>query len=94
MKIVTIRQALQRVADHPELTTDVLLDVPAHELVSRTLFEIANGARVGDTRSLQQASRARGAIFDRLVGRRKAGTHPAQRADVSVTFTELGAIDE
>lgn len=95
MKAVTIRQALQRVVDNPELNTDVLLDVPAHELVCRTLFDLANGAKLDEPRTLQRASRARDVIFNRLVGRRKAGTHPAQKQqEVSISFMELGAIDE
>lgn len=88
-KQVSIRQALQHVADNPTLTTDVLLEVPAHELVCRTLFEIANGASVDDTRSLQRANIARSLIFDRLVGKRRAGSHPATRNKVELQFVDL-----
>lgn len=90
-KTVTIRQALQHVADNPYPSTEVMLDIPAHELVSRTLFEIANGASVGDTKSQSKANVARKLIFDRLVGKRRAGSHPATRSQAQVEFVDLTA---
>ena len=89
MKIVTIRQALQHVADNPVLKTDMLLDVPAHELVSRSLFEIANGAQISERGSLARANVARNMIFNRLVGRRRAGSHPATQVKVELEFINL-----
>lgn len=89
MKIVTIRQALQHVADNPVLKTDMLLDVPAHELVSRSLFEIANGAQISERGSLARANVARNMIFNRLVGRRRAGSHPATQVKVELEFVNL-----
>jgi hypothetical protein len=95
MKTVTIRQALQHVVDNPELKTDVLLDVHVHELVSRTLFEIANGVQVSERRSLARANVARTMIFNRLVGRRRAGSHPATAKRVEVEFVPLaGELDD
>lgn len=88
-RAVTIRQALQHVADNPTLNTDMLLDVPAHELVCRTLFEIANGGRVGDADSLSKANSARSLIFDRLVGKRRSGSHPATRKTQQLQFVDL-----
>jgi hypothetical protein len=88
-KVVSIRQALQHVADNPTVNTDVLLEVPAHELVCRTLFDIANGADLVDKPSQSRANVARKLIFDRLVGKRRQGTHPATRATVSLEFTDL-----
>jgi hypothetical protein len=88
-KTVSIRQALQHVADNPMVNTDMILDVPAHELVCRTLFDIANGADLVDRPSQSRANVARKLIFDRLVGRRRAGTHPATRQTVSLEFTDL-----
>jgi hypothetical protein len=90
-KVVTIRQALQHVVDNPTVHTDVMLDVPAHELVARTLFEIANGAQLNDPRTQSRANVARKLIFDRLVGKRRAGTHPARRRTVSLEFRDLTA---
>ena len=86
---MSIRQALQHVADNPNLNTDMLLDVPAHELVARTLFEIANGGTVGDQASLVKANAARSLIFDRLVGKRRSGSHPATRKTQSLEFVDL-----
>lgn len=87
--VVTIRQALQYVADNPSPASDVLIDLPTHELVARTLFELANGATVDSIRSQQRANNARTLIFNRLVGRRRAGSHPATRQEVHLTFTDL-----
>jgi hypothetical protein len=89
MKIVTIRQALQQVADNPTLKTDMLLDLPVYELVSRSLFEIANGAQLSERGSLNRANIARNMIFNRLVGRRRAGSHPATQAKVELEFVNL-----
>jgi hypothetical protein len=89
MKITSIRQAIQHVADNPEMKTDVLLDVPVHELVARSLFEIANGVKVGDRGSLGRANIARNMIFTRLVGRRRAGSHPATERKVEMEFVDL-----
>jgi hypothetical protein len=88
---VTIRQALQHVADHPVLKSDRIIDLPIHELVARTLFEIANGAQAGDRGSLHRANIARGMIFDRMVGKRRAGSHPATRREHAVEFADLTA---
>lgn len=88
-KQVSIRQALQHVADNPVMKTDVMLDVHAHELVARTLFEIANSASASDTRAMQRANNARSMIFDRLVGKRRAGSHPATRRSTELQFVDL-----
>lgn len=89
MKIVTIRQALQHVADHPTLKTDVLLNVPVHELVARTLFEIANDPKISNRGSMNRANVARNMIFNRLVGRRRAGSHPATQTKTQLKFIPL-----
>ena len=36
---VSIRQAMQYVADHPEMQSDELISLPVWELVVRTVFE-------------------------------------------------------
>jgi len=95
MKIVTIRQSLQHVVDNPVLETDDLIGLPAHELVSRTLFEIANGAQISERGSMNRANIARNMIFNRLVGRRRPGTHPATQKKVELDFVDLaGELDE
>lgn len=93
-KVVTIRQALQHVADNPVVNTDMLLDVPAYELVCRTLFDIANGAELDDKGKLSRANGARKLIFDRLVGKRRPGTHPATRKEVALQFRDLTTTEE
>ena len=89
MKIVTIKQALQNVVDHPYPKTDDMLSLPAHELVARTLFEIANGVNTNEPRTLARANVARNMIFLRLVGRRRAGSHPATDQRESLEFIDL-----
>ena len=89
MKLVTIRQSLQHVVDNPVLRTDDMISLPAHELVSRTLFKIANGAQISERGSMARANTARNMIFNRLVGRRRPGTHPATQQRVEVEFVNL-----
>jgi hypothetical protein len=89
MKTVSIQQALQQVADHPVMTDDNLLEKKVHELVCRSLFEIANEPQVKVRGSLTKANVARDMIFTRLVGRRRAGSHPATRVKVEVDFVDL-----
>jgi hypothetical protein len=88
VKAVSVQQALQRVADHPDPTSDDWLAAPAHELICRTLFDLANnpGSTPG---SLGKANAARSLIFDRMIGRRKPGTHPATRGKRELRFKDL-----
>ena len=89
MKIITIQQAMQHVADNPQIATDDLLDVKIHELVCRALFEIANAPKADERGSLTRANTARHMIFTRLVGRRRAGSHPATKQKIEVEFINL-----
>ena len=89
VKRQTIQGALQRVADNPEVTTDDMVSLPVHELVARTLFEIANTADTSRRGSLVQANVARKMIFDRLVGKRRSGSHPATRERKQLKFADL-----
>jgi hypothetical protein len=95
MAEVTVRQALQHVADHPELDTDVLLDVRVHELISRTLFEVANTPDGSVRGGLSRANKARRMLMDRLVGKRAPGTAPAAKTVDEVEFVDLtqGALE-
>lgn len=94
MAEVSVRAALQQVADHPELDTDVLLDVPVHELICRTLFEVANTPDASVRGGLSRANRARRMLMDRLTGRRRPGTAPVANSEVELEFEDLtmGAI--
>lgn len=95
MKSVTIKAALQNVADYPEMLTDEIIQVPVHELVCRNLFEIANRPDAGERGSMARANKARKMILDRLVGKRRAGSHPATRTRVDIDFVDLtgGALE-
>lgn len=86
---VTIRDALQYVSDHPEMRTDEMIQLPVWELVSRELYGIANKPEASVRGSMARANRARKMILDRLVGKRRAGSHPATRTEVRIDFVDL-----
>lgn len=94
MKQVTVRQALQNVADYPHLVDDELIQVPAHELICRALFEIANRPDARVRGSFTRANKARRMIFNRLVGKRRSGSHPATRNEVELEFVDLTGPEE
>lgn len=85
----TVRQALQYVADYPEPVSDDQLVLPTHELIARTLFDIANRPTADDRGSMRRANRARKMIFDRLAGRRRAGTEPMRATRTRITLVDL-----
>jgi hypothetical protein len=89
VKPVTVRQALQQVADYPVPLDDEVIQTPIYELVSRTLFDIANRPDASVRGSMNRANRARKMILDRLVGKRRAGSHPATRVEVSIDFIDM-----
>lgn len=93
-KAVSIRQALQAVADNPVMETDEVIQVHVHELVCRALFEIANRPDASVRGSMARANKARKMILDRLVGKRRAGSHPATRSDIPIEFEDLTAVPE
>lgn len=85
----SIKQALEYVSRNPVLETDEIIALPAHELVARTLFEIANTAHPTKRGSLAKANHARKLIFDRMVGKRKSGSHPATKKREGLEFSDL-----
>ena len=88
----TVREALQHVADNPESTRDPI-DTPVWELIARILYDHANSPDARVRGSLARATRAQKMISDRLVGTRRAGTHPAQAREQTVMLKDLtGAI--
>lgn len=89
MASVSIRDALQRVADTASDEPDVVLDVRVHELVCRTLFQLANSADQRAKGSMARATRAQRIILNRMAGTRKPGTHPAARAQAGIEFIDL-----
>lgn len=88
-KVVTVRQALQFVADNPVMADDDVLQKPTYELISRTLFDIANRPDDKVRGSLKRANVARKLIMDRLTGRRRPGSHPATRNPIQLDFVDL-----
>ena len=93
---VSIHEAMKRVAEYPVMLDDDLIQVPAHELICRTLFEISNRPDATQRGSMARANKARKMILERLVGKRRAGSHPATRVEVSIDFVDLtgGAIEQ
>jgi hypothetical protein len=96
MKNVSIKQALQQVADYPVMVDDDLLGKPVYELVARSLFDIANRPDANVRGSMARANKARKLILDRMVGKRRPGSHPATREVQQLDFIDLtgGVIDE
>ena len=91
MAVVSIQQALQFVADHPEPDTDVVVDQPVHELVARALYRIANSPDARQRGSMARATRAMKLITNRLTGTRRPGTHPVARKSGGIEFHDLTA---
>jgi hypothetical protein len=89
MKSVTIQAALENVARYPRMLDDDVLNKPVHELVCRTLFDIANKPDSSRRGSMTRANKARKMILDRMVGKRRAGSHPATRSEVQITYVDL-----
>lgn len=89
MKHTTIKAALERVADKPHMSTDDMLSLPVHELVCRTLFEIANSPTASERGSMTRANTARTLIFNRMVGRRRTATAPAVRNETAISIEDL-----
>lgn len=84
----TVREALVYVADNPEMTRDPI-DTPVWELIARILYDHANSPDARVRGSLGRATRAQKMISDRLVGTRRAGTHPAQARQQTVMLKDL-----
>jgi hypothetical protein len=89
VKNVSIRQALQYVADYPEPISDELIQMPVYELVARSLFDIANRPDASVRGSMARANKARKMILDRLAGKRRAGTKPTIKGTVEIQFRDL-----
>jgi hypothetical protein len=89
MKEVSVRQALQYVADHPVPDTDEWIQQPVWELVARTLYDIANSPNSKVRGANTRANKARKMIFDRAVGKRSPGTPPAARSEDELEMIDL-----
>ena len=89
VKHMTVQAALQHVSENPVMHTDELTQVAVHELVCRALFEVANSPDAKVRGSMARANKARRLIFDRMVGKRKSGSHPATRTEMVIEFEDL-----
>ena len=85
----SIADALQYVADHQAQGAPI--DAPVYELVGRALFHVANSPDAGVRGSFAKANRAQKLILNRMVGRRRPGTHPAQTRSEEIEFVDLTA---
>jgi hypothetical protein len=85
----TVRQALQNVANYPEPLTDDVVNMAVHELVARSLFDIANRPDASVRGSMSRANKARKMILERLDGKRRTGTSPALKDGSSIEFRDL-----
>ena len=87
MKVKSVAEALEYVAANPH--EEVNIDTPAWYAVGSALLTIANNPDPRVRGSLQRSSKAQKIFFDRLVGRRRPGTHPAQVSGEKLEFTDL-----
>ena len=96
MKHTTISAALKAVADAEPVGPETdFLHLPVHFLVCSRLMHIAQHPQMGNKTSQAAAVRAQKLILDRMVGKRRAGTHPAQGQKTMLKFKDLtqGAIE-
>lgn len=89
MPHVTVREALERVADDYDAMPTEWVQVPVHELIGRTLFQLANPQNTRVRGTVTKATRAQKLILDRMVGTRRPGTNPAARKGEAIEFTDL-----
>lgn len=94
MRHVSIHDALKDVTERPLMETDELTQVKMSELICRTLFDIANRPDANVRGSQGRANKARKMILDRLVGKRRAGSHPATREEIQLEFIDLTGQEE
>ena len=90
VKHKTVKQALEHVVKHPE--QELTLDVPVYVHVASALFDIANKPDPKVRGAMARATRAQKIILDRMVGLRRAGTHPAVAKDDQIEFLDLTEI--
>lgn len=94
MKHTTVRQALQRYSANPEPLNSLGIEDQVSTLVAATLFAIANNTRTKERGAKARGARARKMIFERLSGRRRAGTTPASAKETTIDFIDLTAPGE
>ncbi len=93
MAQVTVKEALQKFADNPQREKDPI-DTPVWVLISEQLFNIANSPNPKIRGSMAKSTRAQKMIFDRLTGKRRAGSRPATKEVKKIHFIDLTQVDE
>lgn len=86
-----VRDALETVAARPPRPVDPTVDTPIWDLIASSLFYIANSPDKKVRGSMARATKAQKIILDRMVGRRRPGTHPAQASSEKIDFVDLTA---
>ena len=96
MKSKSIQDALEYVSNHPPESFEPTVDMPTWEVLSQLLYLIANSGNPRNRGSVNRATRAQKMIWDRKVGRRRAGTNPATISNEEIEFADLtvGVIGE
>lgn len=96
MKSKSVQESLEYVAQHPPASFEPTVDMPVWEVLGQLLYLIANSGNPRNKGSVARATRAQKMIWDRKVGRRRPGTHPATVSDEAIEFEDLtmGALDE
>jgi len=89
MRSKGVNEALTWVSEHPLPSVTDPIDAPAWELITRNLFHIANSPDPRVRGSMARATRAQKIILDRMVGRRRPGSHPIMTGSESITFVDL-----
>ena len=89
VKWKSIKEALDFVPKNPDWSGGTRVDSPVWESVARSLFDIANNPDTRVVGSVNKAIRAQKIILNRTTGTRRAGTHPAQRANVRLHMIDL-----
>ena len=89
MRKLTVREALQHVADYPQPVDDEVIRMHTGELIARTLYDIANKPDANVRGSMARANKARRLIMNYLAGRRRVGTAPHVKQTVSLRMNDL-----
>ena len=85
----SIKQALEFIAANPDGSVPEPINQPMYELIAQSLFQIANNPNPRVRGSMGRATRAQKIIMNRMVGLRRAGTHPAQIKAEEIEFLDL-----
>jgi hypothetical protein len=85
----SVQEALQYVSEHPRQSVEDTIDVPVWELVCRQLLHVANSPDPRVRGSMNRATQAQKMLLDRLVGRRRPGSHPAMATADGIEFADL-----